>query len=360
MNEERRNLSSYDIADHPLSNLEWWYCYAFLDGNRGNRYTLAASFFRVGDLPILKGHYMIYSLVRLNDKKVTTRSLLDRTLVGQMLAFYLPAYLLMNPTDRIVWSQYRHLLKGTLPYPHLLMSRGSVQSKPTKLDYGQSQLAFEETPNPHFRLHLIDQTFQAELLFHPLKPLANIDEDGKLNKLRYQSLPRNQVLGQIEQAGMTETVTGEGWFDHQWGRDYGLLQGMGWDWFGLQLDDGRDVLISRLHSPDADSPQAPIAKLIEKNGTVITSENVILKPLKYWSSIYTKIKYPIEWHITLPDFSIELRVIPQINNQEIPIIGPLQAIWEGSCTIIGEQRYSEGHRKPLKGKGFIELVGYAK
>lgn len=144
------------------------------------------------------------------------------------------------------------------------------------------------------------------------------------------------------------------------GADYGLLLGMGWDWFGLQLNDNREVLISRLHPSDSGSPQEPIAKLIEADGTITTSEHVVLEPLRYWRSLYTGVHYPVEWHITLPDFSIELHIVPLLIQQEIPIIGPMKEIWEGACTLTGVERSSENHMKKLKGEGFVELVGYAK
>jgi hypothetical protein len=41
-------------------------------------------------------------------------------------------------------------------------------------------------------------------------------------------------------------------------------------------------------------------------------------------------------------------------HQEIPIPGPIQAIWEGACAVSGESGST-----PIRGKGFAELVGYA-
>lgn len=308
---------------------------------------------------MLKGHYMIYSLVRLNEGNAETRSLLDRSLANHMLAFYLPLFLLMNPRDRMIQHQYEELLKGNMPYPHLLMSHASVQSPPTRLYYGNSLFTFEEKPEPHFQLDITDPAFRIHLKLHPAKPVSSIDEEGNLNGLRYYSITRNQVFGELQQYGMTETLTGEGWIDHQWGRNYGLLSGMGWDWFGLQLEDGRDMLISRLHPAPSDSLENPIAKLIAKDGSITTSKKVSLKPLKYWRSIYSGVTYPVEWDISLPDFGMNLRVVPLLNHQEIAIIGPLQAIWEGACTVTGDYLSPQGIRTTIKGKGFTELVGYA-
>nr|WP_302847529.1 lipocalin family protein [Paenibacillus sp. yr247] len=340
--------------------MEWWYCYAFLTGNQGNRYALVASFFQVGELTAPKGHYIIYSFIRLDERKYECRSHLDRMLTYQMAGFYLPLYLLINPTDWSTWKQYKNLLQGNLPSPHLLMDHGSVQSKPTRLKYGNSIMLFPDDRNPNFHLQITDKSTRIRLNFNPVKPASIIDEQGTLNGLRYFSVTRNQVFGELYTDGMTETLSGEGWFDHQWGRNYGLLQGGGWDWFGLQLDDGRDLLINRLHTADSASPDLPIAKLISTDSVITTTENVFLKPLKFWKSLHTGAKYPVEWQIELPDFSMVLHVIPLLNHQEIPIIGPLKAIWEGACILKGESYSLQRIQTPIKGKGFVELVGYVK
>jgi predicted secreted hydrolase len=332
-------------------NLEWWYCYSFLSGNHGSRYALAVSFFQVGELPVLKGHYLIYSLIRLDDGKVETRSLLDQKLARLLLGLYLPVTLITHPQDRQIRTDYKALLKGTVPYPHLLMNHASVKSDPTRLRYGNSQLTFGEQPDSTFHLLLSDISFRINLDFHPVKPLSAIDEQGKLNKYHYYSLTRNQIMGEIQLDGVTETLTGEGWFDHQWGRDYGLFFGMGWDWFGLQLEDGRELLISRLHSPKSDSIEAPAAKLIKVDGTIHTSDHVLLKPLQYWRSLYTGAKYPVEWQITLPEFSLDLHITPMLKNQEIPILGPIKAIWEGACTLNGTECSQMEPRHLLREEG---------
>ena len=70
--------------------------------------------------------------------------------------------------------------------------------------------------------------------------------------------------------------------------------------------------------------------------------------------------YPLEWNIEIPDFNMRLKVRPYFNGQEMPILGHLQAIWEGACIVTGEELLpGYKHEKTLAGKGFMELVGYA-
>jgi predicted secreted hydrolase len=63
--------------------------------------------------------------------------------------------------------------------------------------------------------------------------------------------------------------------------------------------------------------------------------------------------------ITIPEFDLEINVSALFPEQEMPIIGPLKAIWEGACSVRGIN-LQKGHKsRPIEGKGFMELVGYA-
>jgi len=168
------------------------------------------------------------------------------------------------------------------------------------------------------------------------------------------------VQGRIKHHGSIENVSGEGWFDHQWGRDYLLTFNIGWDWFGIQLDDGRELLMNQFRNISNKEAFRPMANLIERDGNLKFTSNVEYYPLKYWQSSLTGAVYPIEWNILIPDFKMQLHVRPHFNLQEMPVLGHIQAIWEGACLVTGEEILPVHQKgRPLVGKGFMELVGYA-
>jgi Predicted secreted hydrolase len=76
-----------------------------------------------------------------------------------------------------------------------------------------------------FNVQLVDKKLEIDLQFAPLKSIALIGEDGKPDELYYYSFTKNEVQGQIRTEQGTQKVTGQGWFDHQWGWDYALLKG---------------------------------------------------------------------------------------------------------------------------------------
>lgn len=348
-----------DTGPHGCSNIEWWYFFTYLTGDKGGRYAVMASFFRVGEAEFHKGHYLIYTVIDLDKKEKQNYSIIDSKLKCNMVAFYLPFYLLLHPTDFRIWKLYKSLLMGHIPSPHTLIKDATIEQIPTKLIYGENTLSFFGEKEDSFQVHLTEKNVQIDLQFNPVKPIALIGGDGKPDDLHYYSFTRNRVHGQIQTDKGVENVIGQGWFDHQWGRDYGLLKGSGWNWFGLQLNDGRELLLNEMTSNKSKSTFSQMANLIDKEGGLQFTRNVTFEPIKYWSSLRTNAKYPIEWKITIPEFSMEIYVVATFPKQEMLIIGPLQSIWEGSCLVSGKEILPSGNVKTLEGVGFIELVGYA-
>jgi predicted secreted hydrolase len=356
MNEERLDRISLpkDAGPHGGSNIEWWYFFSFLKGDRGGRYAVMGSFFRVGELEIGKGHYIIHTLIDLNSKKRFNFSSFDSKVKVAMLAIYLPFYLLLHPTDKRIWRLYKKLLKGEIPEPHTMLEAARINQHPPELNYGNHKLHFKGEEGASFDVLLQEGTTEIGLEFIPMKPVALIGGDGKPDDLYYYSTTRNSVNGKIKTDVKTENVSGIGWFDHQWGRDYSLAKGSGWDWFGLQLSDGRELLLNQMSSGK------PMANIIEKDGSIRFTRNITFRKIKYWKSLKTNARYPVEWEITIPESGIELLVEAEFPNQEMLIIGPIQAIWEGTCKVTGREKLADGKSRTLSGRGFMELVGYVK
>lgn len=358
MNDERSDRISLpkDVGHHSDSNIEWWYFFAHLNGDRGGRYAVMGSFFRVGELEIGKGHYIIHTLIDLNRKKRFNFSSIDWKVKLGMLTIYLPFYLLLHPTDYKMLKLYKSLLKGNVPQPHTLLKNTKISENPTKLSYGSHTLSFKGENEEAFEVLLKERDSEIQLEFTPMKPVGLIGGDGKPDELYYYSFTRNKVQGKITTDKGTEMVRGQGWFDHQWGRDYSLAKGSGWNWFGLQLNDGRELLLNEMTSGKADSS---MANIIEKDGTIRFTRDVAFKKMKFWKSLKTNARYPVEWQIVIPEFGIDLHVEAAFPNQEMPIIGPIQAIWEGTCRAAGTEVLPNGKRRTIEGVGFMELVGYA-
>lgn len=277
----------------------------------------------------------------------------------RIIYIYLPYNMLINSTDKRVCKLLLDLLKFKLLYPHRQLGHVLEHKNPIKLVYDNNSLSFISQSSHLFNLKLLDADFSIDIKFSPQKPIALVGSNGKPDKLYYYSFTRNHLQGHIMKRGSIEIVRGQGWFDHQWGRNYSLTFKEGWDWFGIQLIDARELLLNQFFLIKNKEKFGPMANLVENDGSLKFTRNIQFDPVKYWQSPYTGALYPLEWNIIIPDFNMQLYVQPNFCSQEMPVFGHLQAIWEGACLVSGEEGAPAYKTKKLVGKGFMELVGYA-
>jgi predicted secreted hydrolase len=168
----------------------------------------------------------------------------------------------------------------------------------------------------------------------------------------YYSLPQLAVTGRIAIDGKDQAVRGVAWFDHEWSSGIVDERAQGWDWVGLNLDQGGALMLFQMRGP-RDSELWAAAKwraagTIE--GVSYKPEAVEWKPMRYWRSPRTGVRYPIEWQVTVGDRVITLK--PLMDDQENDARGSTGTIyWEGAV------RAFEGDQ-PL-GRGYLEMTGYA-
>ena len=62
----------------------------------------------------------------------------------------------------------------------------------------------------------------------------------------YYSLPQLAVTGEMRVDGSARKVTGQAWFDHEWSSDYVDASALGWDWLGVNLNDGGALMAFRM------------------------------------------------------------------------------------------------------------------
>lgn len=166
------------------------------------------------------------------------------------------------------------------------------------------------------------------------------------NASYYYSLTRMATEGVVTIDGQPIPVTGLSWMDHEFGTS-SLGEGQtGWDWFGLHLDDGRDLMWGQLRREDG-SIDVGQGSITAADGTVTPfgRDDVQVKALDRWRSPHTGAEYPSRWRITIPQVQMELIVEPLINDQELNVG---LTYWEGAVRISGT----------TTGSGYVELTGY--
>lgn len=232
-----------------------------------------------------------------------------------------------------------------------------VISAPDRLEVTWADMVIQQIEG-HFLLHYDAPDGQqpcrfvlsprSKRIFHEL-------EAGPGRTMAYASIPRMTLDGTV--AGTP--VVGEAWFDHQWG-DYAWFaadgrrrQVLGWDWFGINLDDGTDLLL--LTHRDAQDQ-----RILNQNAICVFSDGrsrqlsaFNANPFYHWESPATLSKYPIGWRIELPELDTFLTVTPLADDQELALFGVMRSVWEGACTVRGTR---QGRR--VAGRARLELHGY--
>jgi predicted secreted hydrolase len=164
----------------------------------------------------------------------------------------------------------------------------------------------------------------------------------------YYSMPHMAVRGTVTRDGRAVPVTGEAWLDREWSST--LLPGdaVGWDWAGLNLDDGSALMAFQVRRKDGGAAWAG-GTLRRSDGTQVAfgPADIRFIPRRRWRSPQTGAVYPVEaeFVVRLPEGERRFPLRPMFDAQELN--GPgMPAYWEGAVTTPG-------------GRGYLELTGYA-
>jgi len=145
----------------------------------------------------------------------------------------------------------------------------------------------------------------------------------------YYSRPHLRVGGTLS----GRPVSGTAWLDHEWSSAYLAPEAAGWDWTGLNLDNGEALMAFRMRDRAGQTHYAP--------------PGVEMKPLRTWRSPRTGVVYPVSMQVN------DLRLEPLMDDQELDSRASTGTIyWEGAVTAYRD-------RDPV-GRGYLELTGYWK
>lgn len=172
----------------------------------------------------------------------------------------------------------------------------------------------------------------------------------------YYSRPGMELNGQLTIKSDTFDVTGSAWMDHQWG-DFVLVNGGGWDWFAVELDDGTALMVFQLRGLDGvvDAPDFGTLVLPDKTVIHLGEADYSIEASEIWTSDLTGAAYPLGWTISIPGQETVLHLDPTMLDQELDTRASTGTIyWEGEVTVTG----SRGDQV-IEGLGYVELTGYA-
>ncbi len=168
----------------------------------------------------------------------------------------------------------------------------------------------------------------------------------------YLSEPQLAVSGTLTLDGKAHRVNGRAWLDHEWSESLLHPEAVGWDWVGMNLDDGGALTAFRLRRKDGGALWAGGSLRTTDGGLrVFGADEIRFTPLRVWVSPATQARYPVQWRIDTPSGSFEVRA--RLDAQELDSRASTGTVyWEGLSDLFDAQ----GRRI---GRGYLELTGYA-
>jgi predicted secreted hydrolase len=173
------------------------------------------------------------------------------------------------------------------------------------------------------------------------------------NASYYYSFTRLAATGVVTVGGDRHLVSGLAWMDREWGTSALEADQVGWDWFALQLGDGREVMFYRLRRRDGTTHPMSRGSLVGQDGSTrgLAPDAVRIDTLDSWRSPRSAARYPSRWRVQVPGEGLDLVVTPHLADQELALA---LRYWEGAVSVAGA---ADG--RAVGGNGYVELTGYA-
>jgi predicted secreted hydrolase len=167
-------------------------------------------------------------------------------------------------------------------------------------------------------------------------------------------MTRLRTRGTLAYHGQRLRVAGLSWMDHEFGSDELQSDQRGWDWFALQLDDRRDLMLYRLREKTGGVTPQSSGSVIDPRGrvTYVPLAGFSIVGTGTWTSPVTHATYPSGWRVRVPAAHLDLIVTPTVADQELADPGGGVSYWEGAVSV----RNAAGG--PPLGVGYVELTGY--
>ena len=318
-----------DHAAHTDYGLEWWYYTGNLLSRDGRRFGYQLTFFRVG----VQRHPANPSRWAVRDLYMT--------------------HFAVSEIDRRQFHAFDRINRAGLGWAGAATDQYRVWNEDwsARLD-GRDHV-----------LSASDGDYKIDLRLTPAKPEVIHGDNGISQKgasagnaSHYYSLTRLETAGRIIVGGEAFEVNGASWMDHEFGTSFLEEDESGWDWFSIQLDDGRELMLFEIRRRDGQIDPRSSGTLVDRDGraTPIRFGEFTLASGEVWRSPASGAEYPTAWTIELPRFQLRLATRAAFAEQELRTTESTGVTyWEGSINITGT---ADG--KPVAGRGYLEMTGY--
>ncbi|HSK81037.1 MAG TPA: lipocalin-like domain-containing protein [Thermoanaerobaculia bacterium] len=314
-----------DHGPHPEFRTEWWYYTGNLETAEGRRFGFQLTFFRSALAPEMAERASAWATRQVYLAHFTVTDVQGKR---------------FHSFER--WSRGAAGLAGSEGEPF----RVWVEDWSAEAVGGQA---------PPMRISAREGEVGIDLVLQQRKPPVLQGDRGlsqksaeRGNASYYYSLTRMPAAGTVRVPGGSVEVSGLVWMDREWSTSSLGKNQVGWDWFALQLSDGREVMLYRLRLKDGSADPASSGTVVGPGGESrrLTLGDFTLEDLDRWKSPRSGASYPSRWRLRIPSEGLDVEVRPLLPDQELDVSF---LYWEGAVEISGT----------VEGRGYVELTGYA-
>jgi predicted secreted hydrolase len=315
-----------DHGAHPGLRTEWWYVTGQAQAPGGREFGFQVTFFR---------------------SRVDATQGMASAFAAKQLVFAHAA--VTDVQGQRLWHDQRIARAG-----FGIAQAGEDDTRLTLRDWSLARAA-----DGHYQARIPATDFSLDLRFSPTQPLLLQGDAGLSRKgpdaaqaSYYYSQPQLAVAGTLGLKGKRQEVTGRAWLDHEWSEELLHPQAVGWDWIGMNLDDGSALTAFRLRRADGSSLwDGGSFRAPGREARAFAQGQVRFEPRRWWTSPATGTRYPVEWTVDSPAGRHGVRAV--VDAQELDSRASTGAVyWEGLSELLDAQ----GRRV---GRGYLEMTGYA-
>lgn len=312
-----------DHGRHADFRIEWWYITGWVRGREGRDFGVQITFFR--------------------NRPGITEASTSRFAPKQLLFAHAA---LADPAHGRLRHEQRSAREG--------FGLAAAADATTDVFIGDWSLALD---GDVYRARVPAREFDIDLAFRPTQPILPQGERGFSRKgplpeqaSYYYSRPHLAVSGRLAILGREHEVAGEAWLDHEWSSEVMAKDAAGWDWIGINLDDGGAVMAFRMRDRKGETLWAGgMLRAPDGQARSLAQADIRFEPLRLWTSPRTGINYPVAMKVRAGP--LELALAPLLDDQELDSRASTGTIyWEGAVTAFSNER--------RVGQGYLELTGY--
>jgi predicted secreted hydrolase len=314
-----------DHGAHPDYRIEWWYLTGWLDA-----------------APEPLGFQVTFFRARTEVDPANPSRFAAKQLVIGHAAIADPARASLLKDERIARTGF-----------------GIAEAPETDTDLRLDRWRLARRADGSYECALPARGFTLEFVAVPTQPLLLQGDDGFSSKgplpaqaSFYYSQPQLRVQATLQRDGATRRLAGTAWLDHEWSSTLLDADAAGWDWVGMNLDDGAALTAFQIRRRGNGAKLYAYASLREAGSPrlrLFAPEEVDFTPAERWTSPRTRADWPVAQRIRVGRRSFETK--PLFADQELDSRASTGAVyWEGASLL------TESGRRV--GRGYLEMTGY--